>query len=129
MAARKEKTKKTRTIIKPGIYEATVTACGYDDSYAGDGAIRVAYELIGSNGKTFNHSEVFFDNDYNDRTWEFKEHLYDIGITEDNLEDFVGCKERIVVKKIVRNNRALPGIVEREFISFPDGDESGLATE
>ncbi len=129
MATRKEKTTKSRTAIRPGTYEAIVTACGYDDSYAGDGAFSVTYELTSGNGKKIKHSEVFFDNDYNDRTWAFKEHLYNLGITVENLDDFVGCKERIIVKKIVRNNRALPGIVEREFISFPEGDTDGLAAE
>lgn len=106
--------------VSPGVYTAKVLSIGFDDEYEGNGAIKVEYLLTDENGSVFSFSEYFYNVDGNERTDAFFNHLGEIGIDEEEFERYQGCTEIVTIKKIVKTYSAKPGIVSREFVSFPD---------
>ena len=124
---RTEKTSRKNT-LKPGIYTSKVILIGYDEEYDGKDAIRVRYELTDEKGSTHSFSEIFWNTEKNERTSEFFDYLEQLGISEDNLQEFKDCKERVTIKKKVSRNVARLSIVERKFLGTGD-DGNEVATE
>lgn len=124
---RTEKNSRKKT-LKPGIYTSKVVSIGYDEEYDGEDAIRVKYELTDEKGSTHTFTEIFWNTGRNERTSEFFDYLEQLGISEDNLQEFKDCRERVTIKKKVSCNVARLSIVEREFLDAGD-DGNDLATE
>ena len=129
MYVRTTSKKKTRKSVKAGTYTALVKDVYFDEEYVGDGAFKIVYELIDAEGNKQKFDELFYDNE-NPRRNDLLDYLEENKIRHDNLSDFIGCTEEVVIKKLVRDNTAFPSIVERNFISHPDeGDTDAMATK
>ena len=88
--------------LRPGTYRSTVTAVEPAEEYCEGKAIKIAYQLTDKSGNTHAYSEVFFVGNRYERTRLFCEYLHDNGIPVDNLDEFVGCTEELVLKKSTR---------------------------
>jgi len=121
--------KETKTSRKPkvilGTHDSVVTDICYDSDYADNDAFRVNYHITTDDGETFDYSEIFYNNEQNERTKAFWDYLEANGINVDNMEAFNGCRERVTIKKrIDRYNVARPSIVYREFVAHPEEVQS-----
>ena len=111
---------------KSGIYNAECVSIGMHPDYADESAILVKYVLTDENGKIFDFSEVFYNNSFNKRSCEFFDYLEENDIPLDNVDNFIGCTERVTMKKLVRSNKSMLSIVAREFVAHAAGDTSDL---
>lgn len=91
--------KKSATNIPVGTYSSVVTSVAYAADYVKGKAIEVQYSLTAADGSVFKYKEIFHNNRKNPRTDEFFRYLESLGISLDQLEDFVGTTEELVLKK------------------------------
>ena len=119
-------TRKAKPYLKPGIYDAECISIGMHPDYADDAAILVEYALTDETGRLFDFREVFYNNSYNERSGDFFDYLEKNKISLDNVEKFIGCTERVTLKKLVRSNRSMLSIVAREFVAHAAGDDSAI---
>lgn len=121
--------KTRKKTVKPGKYTSVVKDVFADDSYAGEGAFKIIYEFTDATGNKYPFSEIYYDNE-NDRRNDLLEYLEEQGISYDDLSAFIGCKEEVVIKKVVRGDSAYNNIVERNFVmtvNEVDTDEVEIA--
>ena len=107
--------KPKKASVPPGVYESIVTSVAYADEYVDGEAIDVRYLLTAADGSEFEHKEIFYNTLKNRRTREFFEYLEEIGIPDDALEEFVGTKEKLVLKRSTQGRYLT--IESREFIA------------
>lgn len=84
--------------------------------------MRLTYELTDKNtGVCHPFSETFVFVRGNERTQDFLDYLDAVGIgwDEEGLPCFVGCTEKVVIKRNPTRHGTLPSIVERDFLSRP----------
>lgn len=103
---------KTSTNIKPGAYKSEIKKAGWADGYVKGSALKVEYELVDTQGKSFSYTEIFFWNESNERSVLFDEYLKENGIK--SFEGMVGFKEEVEILKVVKNNHAALSIVKRQ---------------
>lgn len=107
--------------LKPGQYTAKVIDIDWAEGYINKSAFKVSYEMVDSKGKSFNYSEIFFANRFNNRTDAFFTHLEANEIFQ--LGDYVGCTEIVEIGKDVQGNKARLTIYKRTFVSHDDKKE------
>ena len=88
------------------------------EGYVSGKAFEVRYELTDDKGKVVEYREIFFNDEYNERTCRFLDHLESNGVA--TLTDFIGREEKIEILYDVNNNRRRPRIVDRKFICESD---------
>ena len=101
----------------PGEYDSIVISVDPDKDYEDDTAIKVTRQLTNAAGKQFTHKETFIigGDCIPDRTIEFEDYLDDSGIEE--YSDYVGCKERVTLRKQSTSRGVYTNIVARVFVS------------
>ena len=109
-----------KKLLAPGTYESVVTSVAYAAAYVEGKAIELHYELTAADGSVHPYSEVFFNELTNHRSAKFFEYLRSLGIPLDELEAFVGTKEKLVIKKSTSGR--FMTIESREPISDSDAD-------
>lgn len=114
--------KKTPSSLKVGMYDSVVTDIGFHPDYRDKEAVLIKYCLTDENGRTHDYSEIFFNNESNERSQKFFEYLVENDIPLDKYTMFIGCQEKLHLQKTVRGNRTMLTIVERQFISHAEGD-------
>ena len=102
--------------LRPGTYRSEVLYADWSDSYVDKAAFEIKYRLTDAAGTEFAYGEVFFAKG-NSRTDEFVAYLLANGLEE--ISEFVGCSEQLVLKKDVRDNKARLRITERKFLGYP----------
>lgn len=116
-------TRRPKAIL--GTHRSIVTDIFYDPDFADKDAIRIKYRITTDDGKEFDYSELFYNNEHNERTQALFDYLDSNGIDINNVEKFKGCHERITIKKRVdAYNVARPSIVDREFVAYPEEVQS-----
>lgn len=116
--------------VKVGVYESVVTSIKYCSDFDIEEAFEVKYDLVDEKGVHYSHKEVFYNNVKNERTRAFFKYLTDNGICLDNVDTFVGCRERLVFKKqIGSNQKAYINIVSRQFLSHPEVKQDAMAQD
>ena len=115
--------------VPVGTYSSEVLAIGFHPDYANDSAILVKYKLTDTSGKDYPYGEIFYNDIYNDRSRSFFDYLSKNGISMDAIETFVGCKEKVTIKKDAKRFVTHMTIVDREFISRTAGDSNDLASK
>ena len=111
---RKETKRKTK--LPTGVYTSTVMEIDFDPEYLNDEAFFIRYRLVDENGVEYEHRELFFNTEDNERTAELFEYLESNGIPLDEIKHFEGCREKLTFKKTVKNNRSQMVIACREFL-------------
>ena len=110
--------------LVPGDYTSTVKSVDWADGYIKGKAIKISYHLTSKSGSEFEFSEVFWVRG-SSRSVDFNEYLKSNGIF--NVDDFVGCEEKLTLMNDVRNGKTYLNIVDREFIAHGEaGDANGL---
>lgn len=110
--------------LRPSTYDSVVIDVQEADGYAPGNAVDIFYRLTSATGKIFDKSERFLiRNRPNDREKKFFDYLEDHGIDiyDDlgNLNNFIGCHERLKLAYEAKSSGAFLNIVEREFVSRP----------
>ena len=107
---------KSKTGLRPGEYDCLVKELKDADGYVPGDAFTFVYELSRGD-KVWSYKETFL-NDLDDvRTKALMKHLEKKGISEENIEKFVGCREKVkLLKQVVDNRGIYLNIVEREFV-------------
>lgn len=117
---------KTSTKINPGVYKSRIKKVGWAEGYVVGSAVKLEYELNDAQGNVFNYSEIFFCNDFNERTAKFDEYLEMNNLK--TFEDMMGFEEVVEILKVVKNNRSALSIVSRHPAKLtdeaPDGNKS-----
>ena len=103
--------------LKPGVYDSIVVSADFAPEYESGKAVLIVYELTSEDGSKYSYKEIFFVNN-NDRTMRFEEYLELNGIDPADIEQFVGCREKLDIRKSTRG-RNLMTIDNREFVSKP----------
>ena len=111
---------KRKTKLPTGVYTSTVMEIDFDPEYLNDEAFFIRYRLVDENGVEYQHREVFFNTEDNDRTAELFEYLERNGISLEAIKKFEGCREKLTFKKTVKNNRSQLVIACREFLGHPE---------
>ena len=107
-----------KSTLRVGTYKAQVTTVEWADDYGTGKAFRVKYSLLSENGEKHDYSELFYNDPRNKRSAAFFDYLEANGIPLDAIDEFVGCREEIVLKKSTRG-RFLT-IDERTFLGGPN---------
>ena len=110
-----EKSKKKST-VKCGDFESTVVSVETPQDFVEGEAFDITYDLVDENGTHHSYRERFYADTSNERTATFADYLDNIGVGRENIENFVGTKEKISIRKKVSKNQARPTIVSREVI-------------
>lgn len=106
--------KQGRLRLPEGVYDSVVVEVKWAEGYDFEEAYQITYEITGSDGKTYRHSEIFMTNSRNLRTAEFEDYLADHGI--ENLADFKGKRERLTFEyKEAYTGKTYFNITNREF--------------
>ena len=100
--------------VKPGVYKSETKSVGDPRGYVPGEAFEICYELTDEKGNTAAYREIFFNNDYNERTCEFLDYLAENNIMA--LKDLVGRHEEIEILYTISNNRRHTTIASRKFI-------------
>lgn len=98
-------------------YTATVKEVRWTPGYVKGKAFDICYDLVDDKGNVIEYKEMFYEDQGNERTAAFYEHLNEIGI--EDIADYVGCKEKLIFLKDVKNNRTYVNIDSRTLISRP----------
>lgn len=115
-ANRNHSKRKRSKYAGPGDYDSVVISVDQAKDYEPGKAIEVTRQLTNAAGKTITHKETFIIDGYiPDRTLEFEDYLDDNGIEE--YSDFVGCKERVTLRKQSTSRGVYTNIVARVFVS------------
>lgn len=110
-----EKNQKTpRT--KCGDFESTVVSVATPPDFVEGEAFDITYDLIDENGTHYPYKERFFADTTYERSAKFSDYLDRIGVGRKTVENFVGVKEKISIRKKVTNGKARATIVSREVI-------------
>lgn len=120
------KGKKRKLRLQAGVFESVVTDICFHPEYISETAILVRYLLTDAKGNDFNFSEVFHNNERNQRSQKFFDYLVENGIALESFTDFKGCCEKLTLKKNPSKNGVLLSIAEREFISHSRGEDDGF---
>ena len=106
--------KKSRLV--PGDYDAVVISVDDAPGFVPGDAFRVTYELT-RNGKSYTYHETFINDLGVDRTAEFADYLAKNGIPTDDIDQFVGRREKVKLLKENLGGRGIHlNIVEREMV-------------
>ena len=116
-----EKKSSVKKKLGVGEYISVVRDIRFRDDFKGNDAFIVSYELEDAKGIHYPFYETFYNKVSNERTRSFFEYLQSNGISLDECDKFVGCRERITLKKHLKNNVAFLTIVDREFICAAEG--------
>ena len=108
--------KARKNYLRPGTYHSEVLYADWSDAYVAKAAFEIKYRLTDAAGAEFTYGEVFFAKG-NNRTDEFLDYLLANGLEE--ISEFVGCTEELVLKKDVRDNKARLRITERKLLGYP----------
>lgn len=122
-----EKKSNVKKKLRVGEYVSVVKDIKFRDDFIAKDAFVVSYELEDVNGAKYPFSETFFNNAQNERTQRFFEYLQSIGVSLDECDKFIGCRERITLKKQVKNNIPFLSIDVREFVSAAEGKIDAVA--
>lgn len=109
-----EKNKKAS--VRCGDFESTVISIECPADFVEGDAYDIYYELTDANGDKFPYWERFFADLTNERTSNFNDYLESMGLSMKNIDNFVGTKEKISIRKKVSRNQARPTIISREVI-------------
>lgn len=104
--------------LRTGKYSSRALSVEWAEEYCTGKAIRISYELTSESGAKHDFSEVFYNDPRNERTSEFFDYLEENGVSLDAIDEFVGCKEELVLKRSTKG-RFLT-IDQRTFIGGPD---------
>ena len=110
-----EKNKKKAT-VRCGDFESVVVSVECPKDFAEGEAYDVIYDLVDEEGVHFPYKERFFTDTSIERTANFADYLDKIGVGRNNIDGFVGVKEKISIRKKVFNGKARATIVSREVI-------------
>lgn len=110
-----EKNKKKATVIC-GDFDSIVASVECPADFVEGDAYDIHYELTDANGDKFPYWERFYADPTNERTSAFNDYLESIGLSMEDIYNFVGTKEKISIRKKVSRNQARPTIVSREVI-------------
>ena len=104
-------------LVPQGTHIAEVLSVEWCDSdrYGFEGAYEVIYQITTEDGRVFRHREVFKTTLNNKRTRDFENYLADNGI--ENLDDFVGKREKLTFQHKIVDGYTFSNIVKREFLS------------
>ena len=91
-------TPKAKALV-PGIYRSVVLSVAYAADYVHESALEIKYELTAADGSTHPYREIFFNDSSIPRTRAFLEYLDSLGVPMNELEQFVGFEEELVIKK------------------------------
>ena len=105
--------------IQPGEYVSEVVNIRWAPGYVEGKAIEIRYRLSNDSGNDFPFKETFLVDPEHERSAKFFNYLAENGI--EDVEEFVGCHERVTVMRDVVNGATFANIVDREFIT--DGDK------
>lgn len=106
--------KTTQKKLRIGTYRSKVTSVVYSEKHVAGSAIVIHYKLTAGNGDVFDYSEYFYLDGRNPRSQVFFAYLEESGIDPDDLGQFEGCAEELVLKKST-NSRFLT-IESRRFL-------------
>lgn len=112
-----------------GTYLSTVTYIGYCDDYDDESAIEVLYSLVDDAGNKFNYREIFYNDVKIPRTYNFFNYLILNGVNLDEVESFIGCQEKVIIKKKRTSRGIFKTISEREFLGRSEVSTNEMANE
>lgn len=108
----------------PGSFDSLTADVCVPEGY--DNAVDISYRLTDAKGNTFDMVERFYTREHSsEREKQFFRYLEEHGINVykdiNNLNDFIGCREKVLLKYQARGRqgRVFLNIVEREFVSAP----------
>ena len=131
MISMTRKKRKSRD-VPVGEYIATVTRAEYSPYYdPEDSAFVVTYRLENKNGDQYSFRETFLNTKYcyNDRTSDLLEYLHENGIEINEPADFVGCVEKVLIKKVLNGDRSYKNIITRDFVAYRPTEDTIPADE
>ena len=100
--------------IKPGVHVSEVIEIRWAPGYVEGKAIEVKYKLTDEDDNVFPFKETFLTDPEHARSAKFFTYLEDNGL--DDIENFVGVKERVTIMRDVANGATFSNIVDREFL-------------
>lgn len=110
-----------RVKLVPGDYTSIVKSVDWAEGYVEGKAIKLSYHLTSKSGSVFEFSEIFWVHG-SSRSDNFDKYLKSNGIS--NVDDFVGCEEKLTLMNDIRNGKTYLNIVNRKFIAHGKGGAS-----
>ena len=102
--------------LKPGIYEATISAVYDADGYVPGNAFTVEHKVT-CDGRAVVYKETFINAPDAQRTQAFLDFIESCGYNCDDLEALVGVKEKLTLLKQHRGNGVYLNVYAREFLN------------
>ena len=82
-----------------GTYNSIVTSVSFSERYLAETALEIQYELTAADGSTYPYRELFVNDDRNARSAAFFDKLEVYGIPLDDIGQFEGFEEVLVLKQ------------------------------
>ena len=93
--------KKREKKLPVGTYLSVVTHVGFSEKHVTETALEIRYELTAADGSKYPYREIFENDDRNPRTAAFFDKLESYGISLEDLGEFEGFQETLVLKQQV----------------------------
>ena len=93
--------KKREKKLPVGIYQSIVTSVGFSEKHLAGTALEIKYELTATDGSKYAYREIFENDDRNPRTAAFFDKLEEYCISLDDVGQFEGFEETLVLKQQV----------------------------
>ena len=102
--------------LQPGEYQSQAVSVEEASGFVAGDAVTITYELEKA-GNKWSFRETFMCQLHNPRTAAFVEYLENNGVDSQDLNDFVGCREKVQLLKEDKGERGVfLNIVAREFM-------------
>ena len=93
--------KKYEKKLPVGTYMSVVTSVGFSEKHLAETALEIKYELTATDGSKYSYREIFENDDRNPRTAAFFDKLEEYGFSLDDVTQFEGFEEILVLKQQV----------------------------
>ena len=93
--------KKYEKKLPVGTYVSVVTSVGFSEKHLAETALEIKYELTATDGRKYPYREIFENDDRNPRTAAFFDKIESYGISLEDLGEFEGFQETLVLKQQV----------------------------
>lgn len=93
--------KKREKKLPIGTYQSVVIHVGFSEKHLAETALEIRYELTAADGSKYAYREIFENDDRNPRTAAFFDKLEEYGIPLDDVTQFEGFEENLVLKQQV----------------------------
>lgn len=103
-----------KIFLKPGWYVSTVKDVYADPDYVQGSMMKIVYNLENEQNQCFEFEELFATRGTNQRSADFRDYLIANGITD--WKDYIGCQEKVNLRKKMGKHKTFLTIAERSFI-------------